>query len=1181
MDTNVEREDLREDLRLGPEQLLAHMGWLRGLARALVRHSAAEDLAQDTIVAALRRPPRVDRPLRPWLGTVVGNLMRTARRDTLRREERHRQVGRAQAGDAPSAETLLERMEAQKILSELIASLPEPRRETVLLRYFEGLSCARIARIQGVPAGTVRWRLKQAIDELRVRLDRRYDGRRAWVLALAPLARRGIGAVGPAREALAGSSWPRTGPLALTVVAVVALGLLAVRPARTGHPAARSAPASGRPLARRPLRPAVVDLDAERVALEGLVVDPSGRPVGGAMVAALPAETMEADRLALQLRARTAARASDGGTFRLEKLPPGRYGLTALAPGYAGAFLAGVVLLPGETLTGLRLALGSRGVTVRGRVLDSSAGPIPRAEVGVLEVAPEDEPARLFQTASADDGSYAITLPKGSYQMVAAASGYASSRERVLVVTDQTVVFRLNPAGQLRGRVVERHTARPVAQALVTATAVVDLPWVEPRETTTDGDGKFALLDLEPAGYALAARKGNLAGQWPAAAAGDGSAEVAILVDRGATLSGRVLDPEGRGVAAARLRLLPDRRWIAGHRVLATSGADGGFRIEGAPPGRFALLVERPPYAPAERAITVEAARDQRNIAVTLTAGAVVIGTVTTRTLQPVAGAVVTATVRERARESVPERPWAQARTQADGRFRLEGLAGGELVLFAGHGEGHGTARAVTLEPGHATEVNVTLGLEASVSGKVAMDDGAPAAGVSVAAGWRSSAGPNIRYTRTSGDGSYRLPGVQPGDVTVVATRRRVDGMVIGHGLPHQALVTVGSDEAKTGVDLILPRTGLHIAGVVVGSDGSARPGVTVALEPQMKSGTWRFNGNARPDELLTGADGSFDFDNLDPQTYDLATRHPDFPVATRRGVTAGTRGVRVVLPDEATITGRALGADGTPLRSFVVRVVRAAGMPPGERAYDPPPSRPVQDPSGAFEVHRLPPGGHDVLISSGDGRIGRAGVTLAAGEARRGLLIRVTEGARLKLRVVEHGTGAPIAAARVALQLGRETLAAAETDAGGTVELTGLPPGQDATVTVQSPMTRWSYVADRQQVVLPQAKATADLGTMAMLRDAGVEHAGFAGLVGFVLQGRGGEVFVESLLAGSPAERAGIKTGDVLLSVDGRLVRGLGPGGVSRLASGAPGTSLSLGLRDAAGTRVVTLIRTAPEPRP
>ena len=60
-----------------PEALLAETAWMRTLARALVRDAdAADDLVQDTVVAALRAKPELDRGLRPWLGRVLRNAAR-------------------------------------------------------------------------------------------------------------------------------------------------------------------------------------------------------------------------------------------------------------------------------------------------------------------------------------------------------------------------------------------------------------------------------------------------------------------------------------------------------------------------------------------------------------------------------------------------------------------------------------------------------------------------------------------------------------------------------------------------------------------------------------------------------------------------------------------------------------------------------------------------------------------------------------------------------------------------------------------------------------------------------------------------------------------------------------------------------------------------------------------------
>ncbi len=69
------------------------------------------------------------------------------------------------------AEQLLERARLERRLAELVLELDEPFRTTVLLRYREGLSAEAIAKHQGIPAATVRSRLKTALDRLRDELD--------------------------------------------------------------------------------------------------------------------------------------------------------------------------------------------------------------------------------------------------------------------------------------------------------------------------------------------------------------------------------------------------------------------------------------------------------------------------------------------------------------------------------------------------------------------------------------------------------------------------------------------------------------------------------------------------------------------------------------------------------------------------------------------------------------------------------------------------------------------------------------------------------------------------------------------------------------------------------------------------------------------------------------------------
>src|SRR5262245_54610429 len=159
------------------------MAWIRRLAYALVKDAdVADDISQETWLAAHDRLP-ADRPLRPWLARVVLNVTRMRSRAETRRDAREAAVPVLPA--EPQTDALVDRVALQRALVDAVLALAEPLRTTVLLHYFEGLSSAAIARPLGIPDGTVRRRLKDALDELRAHFAKR---ERRGLAALAPIA---------------------------------------------------------------------------------------------------------------------------------------------------------------------------------------------------------------------------------------------------------------------------------------------------------------------------------------------------------------------------------------------------------------------------------------------------------------------------------------------------------------------------------------------------------------------------------------------------------------------------------------------------------------------------------------------------------------------------------------------------------------------------------------------------------------------------------------------------------------------------------------------------------------------------------------------------------------------------------------------------------------------------------
>jgi RNA polymerase sigma-70 factor (ECF subfamily) len=171
------------------EELLEHSAWARALARQLVADAAtADDLVQDTWLAAMLRPPLRGVPVRPWLASALRNAARMSTRTDARRSARERVAARDEA--LASTHELVELAARQRELVDALLKLDEPYRTTLLLRFFEALPPRRIAARLGVSVETVHTRQQRGLRRLRETLEQTHGGdRSAWLVALLPLAR--------------------------------------------------------------------------------------------------------------------------------------------------------------------------------------------------------------------------------------------------------------------------------------------------------------------------------------------------------------------------------------------------------------------------------------------------------------------------------------------------------------------------------------------------------------------------------------------------------------------------------------------------------------------------------------------------------------------------------------------------------------------------------------------------------------------------------------------------------------------------------------------------------------------------------------------------------------------------------------------------------------------------------
>jgi RNA polymerase sigma-70 factor (ECF subfamily) len=131
-------------------------------------HAAAEDIAQEAFVQAIRRLDRFDRRRRfaPWLGAIVANRsIDWLRARTARRESGQEPPDTVSAADLPTGTY------SEEVLAAL-ASLSPEHRAVVVMRYVLEYTPGEIAGALDLPRGTVNSRLRRGLDALESRLEK-------------------------------------------------------------------------------------------------------------------------------------------------------------------------------------------------------------------------------------------------------------------------------------------------------------------------------------------------------------------------------------------------------------------------------------------------------------------------------------------------------------------------------------------------------------------------------------------------------------------------------------------------------------------------------------------------------------------------------------------------------------------------------------------------------------------------------------------------------------------------------------------------------------------------------------------------------------------------------------------------------------------------------------------------
>ncbi len=500
-------------------------------------------------------------------------------------------------------------------------------------------------------------------------------------------------------------------------------------------------------------------------ALEGRVVDASGRPVGSAR-ACLSSPVAHSATVAAGFQPASlfggplCVPAAGDGSVSFPDLPMGQYRLSVNAPGHS-------------SIDGQMLDLASAGAptwvlspagSIAGRVLDIGGMPVASAKITL-----KDRLRGTSVPAATDaSGSFrADGLAAGPWRVeIEPAEHLTMVRDGVLVKASQQSdlgTLRARAAAAIEGRLLGSDGA-PVAAAEVRVQESGGARKIL-RRTVTDEKGGFRVAGL-PSGAAVDLLAKPKSGWTPKS-----FHRIAVPTTGGtfaleatARISGVVSVESGALPAAARASAFPRKEHPAfdANGGLAASApvdpATGAFTLENIPAGGpVEIRVHAPGLSEGRAEADLSPGREASAVAVRIgSRGPAVRGEVRDGRGNPVVGARL-----------------GLAITDEQGRFVLEGLDPGTTRLVVQHPS---FAPAVKeLRPGAERDAVVVLEDGGSIEGTVSDSDGRPVAGVRLATDW-----PGVTATTGAG-GRYRLDRVPSGDA----------------GIQRQALGTSGDVERK------------------------------------------------------------------------------------------------------------------------------------------------------------------------------------------------------------------------------------------------------------------------------------------------------------------------------------------------------------------------------------------------
>jgi protocatechuate 3,4-dioxygenase beta subunit len=566
---------------------------------------------------------------------------------------------------------------------------------------------------------------------------------------------------------------------------------------------------------------------------------------------------------------------------------------------------------------------------ISGLVRDARGRPIANAQVwaevsglpsAFLRVMAPDK----IKDARTDvDGTFTLPDPRFGqrFEVVAAHPGLATSRVGPFPPDGEEgkrpfVEIVLGEGASIEGRVAGPGGAISGARIRIWRDAQVPeeatlftrlLPPSEGESTYSGQDGAYSLRKIEPGSYRVEARaqgyatkafgpvEVRAASENPAAdpaATGAGVTRIDIVLEKGGSLAGRVVDLRGEPLPGIEVVAFPlaagpstppgeEEDEIVQMGALgagaATTGADGAYEIDHLPDGDYRVLARAKGYEPAS---IPRAARGDPLPDLVLSP----YGRIAGRVRDEVTGAPVGSFAVKLDRKDAGGQFREEHRKSRDvespqGRFASDGLRAGEWRVRVLARDHTAWEKDVRLEPGGKIDLEAVLRWGCRILGFVKAPDGAPITGATIGGrpegDWWDRAS-----TRSGEDGSYVLAGLEAGSYLIRAEHPDHFVSVV----EGSTKVEISPEEDVSASFVMRPagRIQGRIRGVTFSPPGSDQWIVTFSpVAGASPAGASRRSGEApgpdtapQPFWLWTDESGNFLRDGVRPGKYRLALVH-------------------------------------------------------------------------------------------------------------------------------------------------------------------------------------------------------------------------------------------------------------------------------------------------------------------